>query len=380
MALRHVGVNAVFLRPRFGGLETYLKQLVAGLLRERPGLRVSVFVSPEGLEVLRDEPWAGDVRLVAHPLLGGRGLKAVSEATLLGALAPRRGVDLLHSLALTGPLRTRAAHVLTVADVVWLYGADSDARATFLLWRALVPPTARRADRVLAISRDGAREIAERLGVVRERIDVVYLGFGLGPRAAPTPEAELRARLGLGPGPLVLTVSQKRAHKNLLRLVRAMARVRERVPDAVLALPGNPTAHERELRAEVARLGLGDAVAFPAYVAREELEGLYAAAACSVTASTREGFGLPVLEAQARGVPVACSRASALPEAAGPGARYFDPHDEADIAAAIVELLVDRELAGRLVAAGREHAAGFTWQRTAQGTLESYERALAGRR
>jgi glycosyltransferase involved in cell wall biosynthesis len=380
VSFRHLGINAVFLRPRMGGLETYTKELIPQLLALRPGLRISVFVSPEGLPVLRDEAWAGDVTFQTHPLLGRRGLKAITETTLLGALAPRRGVDLLHSVALTAPLRTRAVNVITLADVTWLVAPDPGERGTVLVWRALVPPVARRADRIIAISHAGAEHVADRLHVPPERIDVVYPGFGIGTPPPPTPEAELRARLALPAGPLVLSVSAKKAHKNLRRLVAAMVAVRRRAPGAVLVLPGNPTAHEDELRALAAELGIAGAVAFPPYVDAADLEGLYAAASCFVFASVNEGFGLPILEAQRREVPVAASRVSSLPEAAGPGAHYFDPYDEADIARAVADVLTDPDLAARLTAAGRAHQAGFTWARAAEGTLDSYDRAWASAR
>lgn len=378
--MRHLGINAVFLRPRMGGLETYTKALVPELLALRPDLRVSLFVSPEGVGVVRDESWAADVRIVTHPLLGRRGLKALSETTLLGALAPRRGVDVLHSVALTAPLRTRAANVVTLADVTWLVAADPGDRATIAVWKVLVPRVARAADRVIAISRAGAEQVVQHLHVDPARVDVVYPGFGAESSVRPTPEAELRARLELGEGPVVLTVSAKRVHKNLLRLIEAMVEVRGRHPGAVLVLPGNPTPHEPALRERARALGLADAVRFPAYVDAADLEGLYAVASCFVFASLNEGFGLPILEAQRRGVPVACSDRSSLPEAAGPGARLFDPLDVSDIGAAICELLEDGDLAERLVAAGREHQAAFTWRRAAEGHLESYDRALAARR
>lgn len=378
-SFRHVGINAVFLQPRMGGLETQARALVPELMRLAPGARFSVFVNARGRELLAREDWAGEAELVTHPLLGRRGLRAASELTILGPIATRRGVDTLYSLALTAPLRTRAVNVVALADVTWIVAPDPDVGATMRLWRTVVPPVARRADRVIAMSQDGARAIAEHLRVPLERIDVVHPGHGLDELTAPTPAAELRERLQLGDGPLVLSVSQKRPHKNLLRLVAAMVAVRERVPGALLVLPGNRTEHERELRAHAAALGLGDAVTFPGYVDSADLEGLYAAASCFVIASVNEGFGLPILDAQRRGVPVACSNASALPEAAGDGARYFDPYHEADIARAIADILTDRALASRLVTAGREHQAAFTWQASAAATLESFERAWVGR-
>jgi glycosyltransferase involved in cell wall biosynthesis len=319
------------------------------------------------------------VELVTHPLLGRRGLKALSELTLLGALAGRR-VDLLHSVAMTAPLRTRAVNLVTLADVTWIVAPDPGEAQTMRLWRVIVPPVARRADRILALSEAGAEHVVEYLRVPRGRIDVVALAPGVSNRVAPTPAVELRSRLGLGAGRVILSVSAKKINKNLERLVRAMKPVVECHPDAVLVVPGNPTEHERELRELAAELGLADNVAFPAYVDAADLEGLYALASCFVFASVNEGFGIPILEAMRRDVPVACSRASALPEVAGEAARYFDPYEVADIAGAVTELLDDREMAGRLVALGRERQARFTWEATARGTLASYARAWAGAR
>ncbi|HEY8866871.1 MAG TPA: glycosyltransferase family 1 protein [Solirubrobacteraceae bacterium] len=378
--IRHIGVNAVFLQPRMGGLDTLTRALVPELAALRPDVRISVFCNRQGREYLAREGWADAVELVTHPLLGRRGLRAASELTLLGRLADARGVDVLHSVALTAPLSLRAANVVTIADVTWIVAAEPDERWTVRLWRLIVPPVARRADRVIAISKAGAEHVVEYLHVPRDRIDVIYPGHGVDEPAAGTAERDLRERLELGSGPIVLTVAAKKAHKNLLRLVRAMAEVRAAQPNAVLVLPGNPTPHERELRAEVDRLGLSDGVRFPAYVDAADLEGLYGAASCFVFASINEGFGLPILEAMRRGVPVACSNVSAMPEAAGDAARYFDPFEESQIAAAIGELLSDHALAARLVEAGRRQQAKFTWRACAEATLDSYERAIAGRR
>jgi len=374
-----IGINAVFLEPRMGGLDTYVRALVPELVTLAPQVRFSVFCNSHGRDYLAAEGWDSEVELVTHPLLGRRGLRAASELTLLGALAGRQ-VDLLHSVALTAPLRTRATNVVTLADLTWIVAPEPGEASTMRLWRVIVPPVARRADRVLALSEAGAQHIVEHLRVPRERIDVVPLAAGVSARHEPTPAAELRARLALGDGPVVLTVSAKKANKNLARLLRAMPAVLARHPDAVLVLPGNPTPHEFELRSLAAELGIAARVVFPEYVDAADLEGLYALAGCFVFASINEGFGIPILEAMRRGVPVACSRASALPEVAGDAARYFDPYDEHDIANALLELLDNGSLAAELAKRGREREAQFTWRATALGTLASYARAYAQRR
>jgi len=374
-----IGINAIFLEPRMGGLDTYTRALVPELARLAPEVQFEVFCNPRGKEYLQAEGWGGAVALTAHPLLGRPGLKAAGELTLLGVLAGRR-VELLHSVAMTGPLRTRAVHVVTLADVTWIVAPDPGEASTVRLWQAVVPLVARRADRLLALSRAGAEHVVEHLRVPRERIDVVPLAAGNGRIATPTPAAELRRRLRLGDGPVVLTVSAKKVNKNLERLVRAMGPVTAAHPDAVLVLPGNPTAYEQRLRELAAELGLQANVAFPEYVDANDLEGLYALAGCFVFASINEGFGIPILEAMRRGTPVACSRATALPEVAGDAARYFDPYDVEDIGAAIVQLLGDPRLAQELTARGHEREAAFTWEATARGTLDCYARAWEQRR
>jgi alpha-1,3-rhamnosyl/mannosyltransferase len=143
-------------------------------------------------------------------------------------------------------------------------------------------------------------------------------------------------------------------------------------PPPVLLVTGYPTAFEAELRRQA-----GDRVRFAGWVDDATLEGLYRLATCLAFPSLAEGFGLPVLEAMRRGVPVACSNATSLPEVAGEAALYFDPTDTVAIATALERILEDAGLRERLATAGVAQAGKFSWEATAAATLESYERALA---
>ena len=375
--LRRVGLNAVFLLAGMGGMEMYARRLVPELLELRPGLELTVFVKHETRDVLAGEPWANSVELVSHPLLGRRFTSAVSELTLLGRLTASHRLDLLHNLSMTAPVRPSCTNVVTVPDLIWWHHPDSLSRLTTGLWRTLVPTVARRADRVLTLSAASRDDIVRLLDVPAERVDVVPLAAALQHREEALPEEELRRRLDLGKGPIVLAVSTKIKHKNVLSLIQALPQILESAPEAMLVVPGRPTPYERVLEAEVERLRLGGHVRFPPWLANEELESLYRQAACFVYPSLWEGFGLPVLEAMARGVPVACSNTSSVPEVAGEAARYFDPHDTGEIAAAVIELLGDEDLRRRLVEAGYDQERRFTWRRTAEATLASYERAHA---
>lgn len=371
----HVAINGVFLDPPMGGVETYLRELCRALLAREDAPRLTVFLNPNGYERLRAEPWADEATLVSCPRVGRSGVRAFAELSVLGPMADRRGADVIHSVAMTGPLVSRAARVVTIPDTVWITHPEQDV-LTYRLWRMLVPRVVRRADRVIAISDAAADDLRRDLGVPDAKLDVIPLGFGSPVAVTPTPEPQLRAALNLGDGPIVLNVGQKRQHRNLERLVRAMTRVREAVPGAVLVLPGPPNpAGEQALRELAAAHGLADAVVLPGYVERADVEGLYAAADVFVLPSLVEGFGLPVLEAMARGVPVACSQDGAPAEVAGDAAVRFDPTSEEQIAAATVRLLSDEALRARLRVAGPARAATFTWERCAGETLAAYRRA-----
>jgi glycosyltransferase involved in cell wall biosynthesis len=192
--------------------------------------------------------------------------------------------------------------------------------------------------------------------------------------ADPLPERDVRARFRLGDRSVLLSLSAKREHKNLGALLEALAALRSR---PVLILAGYPTPHERELRLRARALGVADDVRWPGWLTPPELEGLWRLTSAFVFPSLYEGFGLPVLEAMARGVPVACSNASSLPEVAGDAALMFDPRDPRSIATALERLLLGGPEIEALKAAGVARAALFTWQRTAGATLASYGRALA---
>jgi glycosyltransferase involved in cell wall biosynthesis len=300
----------------------------------------------------------------------------LGEQLLLPLAAARADVQLVHSMASTAPLRGRFRRVVTVHDLIYARFPDAHAGLRDKGMRVLVPGAVRRSDRVIADSSSTRDDLVELLGADPRRIDVVPLGLGTVRRSEPLAEPAVRARFELGERAVLLSLSAKRPHKNLLALLGALARISpgER---PLLVLPGYPTAHEGELRARAATLGIAGDLRFPSWVSEPELEGLWSLARAFVFPSLYEGFGLPVLEAMARGVPVACSNTSSLPEVAGEAALLFDPRSEAEIARAIERLLTDAPLAARLRDLGRARAASFTWERTARLTLQSYQSALA---
>jgi glycosyltransferase involved in cell wall biosynthesis len=371
----HVGFNLIFLIPgETGGMEVAAREAIPRLLAAAPGVRFTAFLNREAAAAA-DGPWGELLPAQTVPVNARNRLQWVAgEQALLPRIAARHGVDLLHSLGSTAPAWGPFRRVDTVHDIIYARYPEAHPGVRNIGMRVLVPLAVRRSHRVIVDSQSTRDDLVELLGVNAERIDVVPLGVDSRPRARPLPEGEVRARFGLGERTVVLSLSAKRPHKNLMALIGALARIpAERRP--VLVLPGYPTWHEPELRARASALGVQGDVVFPNWLSGEELEGLWSVAACFAFPSLYEGFGLPVLEAMARGVPVACSNASSLPEVAGEAAILFDPHDEAAIAAAIESLLSPSPEVTRLRAAGLERVAQFTWERTAELTLASYARA-----
>jgi glycosyltransferase involved in cell wall biosynthesis len=356
-------------------MEVAARELIAPLLAAAPaGMRFTAFVNREAAAA--GGPWGELLPAVTVPVAARNRVQWVlGEQALLPRLARRAGVDLVHSLASTAPLHGRFRRIVTIHDLIYARFPEAHAGIRDRGMRVLVPGAARRSDRVIVDSQSTREDLIELLGLDSERIDVVPLGLGSVRRAAAPPERETRARFELGSRRVLLSLSAKRPHKNLSALIDALAQLPQQTRP-VLVLPGYPTAHEAELRERARGLGVQEDVRFPGWISAEELEGLWAQAGAFVFPSLYEGFGLPVLEAMARGVPVACSNASSLPEVAGDAALLFDPHDTSGLASALGRLLSDEPLRARLIERGRERVHRFTWQRTASLTLASYARAL----
>jgi glycosyltransferase involved in cell wall biosynthesis len=373
-----VGLNLVFLVPgEQGGMEVYARELLRALPRVRPDLRLTAFVNREARAAGGE--WDEFAEVVEVPVRARSRVQWVrGEQLLLPGLARRAGVDVLHSLASTAPVRGRYRRVVTIHDLMYRVVPDAHFGIRGLGMRMLVPAAARSSHRVIVLSQSGRADVRRYLHVPEERIDVVAHGCGTSPAGAPEPAAALRERHGLDGRRIVLSVSAKRPHKNLLRLFEALASIAPEQRPA-LVVPGYPTPYEATLRARAGQLGIAGDLRMLDWVSGAELEGLYALADAFVFPSLYEGFGLPVLEAMRRGVPVACSDRSSLPEVAGDAALLFDPDDAASIATAMRRLLDDAALAERLRAAGRAQARRFSWEASARATAASYDRAMARR-
>lgn len=369
----HVAINAHLLSGdpsyRSAGVHQYIYHLLTHLPQAR--CRVTAFVGPRSagfppvLQAVRTR-WPTQrpvARILWEQLAQGRALRVVEA-------------DLAHGPVFVGPLVAPCPVVVTVHDLSFLRYPHLFRPANPFYLRLFTRLSVRRAQRVIAVSAHTAEETVRLLGVAREKIRVVY--HGVDPIFRPLAAEEVaafRARRGL-PDRFILFVGTLEPRKNLVRLIEAFARSGVDA-ETTLVLAGARGWYDDEVFATVERLGLSSRVHFPGYVPNDELPLWYNAARAFAYPSLYEGFGLPVLEAQACGTPVLTSSVSALPEAAGDGALMVDPYDVEAIAGGLRSLLTDETLREVLRQRGLEHAARFSWPRTAAETVTVYQEAIA---
>lgn len=305
-----------------------------------------------------DEQHADDVHLrVVRE--GGGGPEVVFEQFQLPSLLRREAVDAVHAPNCFLPLRRPCPGVVTVHDLAFEEFPRDFPLRTRLKYRHLARRAARSAELVICDTKFTRDDMQRRWGIDPGRVWVIPLAAALPPGDAKPPA-----------GPYLLAVGDLRAKKNLTRLVQAYARLRAGGLEQRLVLAGLDSGEGKRLRAAA-----GDApLELAGYVSDSELDALLRGADALVHPSLYEGFGFVLLEAMERGTPVVSSSATCLPETGGAAARYFDPLDVDDMAAAIGEVLADPQ---PWIDAGRRHAAGFGWDRTARATLDAYREVLA---
>jgi glycosyltransferase involved in cell wall biosynthesis len=285
----------------------------------------------------------------------------------LARAATNDNVDVLFSPAYTCPLTLQRPRVTAVHDLSFFAWPDDFAAVDGIRRRLLVAASVRASSAVLACSDFTRREVARFFPDVAPRVVHVPLAGAEDLPPSP-PRDQARARLGAR-GPVVLTVGAILNRRRLPVLLRAAAHVRRAWPGLLLEVVGDNRTHPPlGIEGLVRALALEDVVRVSGHVSDAGLAARYAAADVAVFLSEYEGFGLPVLEAMARGVPVVASRRPALNELFGVGALLVDPGDEDAVAAAIDNVLRDERLRADLIRRGHALAASYSWADTARRT------------
>jgi len=288
-------------------------------------------------------------------------------------------LDLTHS-PVPLILPTRGKKMVTVCDLFFLDfpgKADRDARRHFL---KRTGDALRKADGIVAISEFTKNALGRRFSLDPEKIKVTHLG--LNPlyleNGDPAAAAETQRRFGL-PDEYLLFVGASEPRKNIPGLLDALSIVHRRERKIPLVIAGRPGDDHGNVIARIRALHLEPSVRLLGYLPERDLRNLYLGATGLVFPSFCEGFGFPLLEAMASGLPVAASGGSALAEVGGEAALYFDPEDADDMAQKMIRLLTDADLRQSLRTRGLERSRIFRWAKTAAETLEFYRSVVGSR-
>jgi glycosyltransferase involved in cell wall biosynthesis len=362
-------VDLLFFTGKKGGMESYVREVYSRLPRHG-ALRFVALASRE--LAAGDTTWfPGEI--IDSGISGeDRVAWAWGELVAVGRWARKLKADLVHCPANLGPvrvgwLRSRVPVVLTVHDLLPFRHPEYVPGAYALVLKALIRLAARNARRVVTISRASETDIVNFLHVPAAHIDVVPLAGE--PQRHTTGPMRRQDKL-------LLSVGNRMPHKNFVTLLTALALIPE--PNRPhLVVTGSHGADP--LLAVVRELNLENQVSLRGWLSADDLDRLYAESSLFVFPTRFEGFGLPALEAMARGCPVLCSDIPVLHEVAGTAAVFVDSTSSAALAAAITELTASPERLTTLAEAGRLRAAGFSWQQTARETAASLQRALAER-
>lgn len=371
----NVLVDLLFIVPgRNRGVRTYVDNLLTEM-RDVPGTNVTCLTNRRNHDYYRNEL---RFRCRAAPVGGGnRGIRLLYQQVGTGLAAKRSGADVLFCPGFFAPVLAGLPTVVTVHDVGFEDISASAPAAHRLVQRLLIPPGVRSASRIVTVSRFSKDRIMEELGIAEDRIAVIHNGPPLNLDASAESDwPRLRREHGVR-GRFFLSISDGRPHKNVARLVRAFVKMKKVCGgDWQLVLVGHEL--DGETRAHMVREGFGDDVIATGFVSEAEKISFLKNGFAHVFPSLHEGFGLPALEAQSCGLPLASSRYGSLPEVCGEGAVYFDATSVESIAAVLIELCRNAALRERIVRKGYENAGRFSWRRAAIETAAVLESAARG--
>jgi glycosyltransferase involved in cell wall biosynthesis len=360
-----IAVNALYLLPgEVGGTEIYLRQLLGALAKIDGRNEYLVFTNREtGRDLV---PESAGFRQLTQPVQAEiRPLRILYEQSSLPSIIDREHVDLVFNPGFTSPKSVSVPAVTVFHDLQHIHHPEYFRKRELPFWNLLLAQSVRLSAKIIAVSETTRRDVLEHYDIPDEKVVAIPHGV-----------EETFFRLQRQPDtdhPFLLCVATIDPNKNLEKLIRVYSGLRGEFQNLRLVLAGRRGAQTAKVEAIIDDLGLRSWVRITGWIGQSELFSLYERATAFVYPSMFEGFGLPVLEAMAAGVPLACSRIDPLIEVAGDAGFFFDPESDQEMAQAIWRLLTEPEERARQIERGRLRASGFTWEESARKTLAVFE-------
>jgi glycosyltransferase involved in cell wall biosynthesis len=359
-----IGVNALYLIPgSVGGTEIYLRNLLHAFATIDPVNRYIVYTNSEtGTDILPLH--ASNFTTKVQPVDAKSRVKRIlwEQTGLLGAVR-RDQIDVLLNPGYTLPFLAACPCVTVFHDMQHKVHPEYSRRRDQPFFRFFYWLAARRSSRLIAVSAATKKDMLRFYPIPPQKIRAI-------PHGVNPAFFSLRRPTGTAPSRMILAVSTLHPHKNLDRLVAAFAKFSRSHADYSLTIVGFEGYYADRLKALIARLGLTEKINLTRrWIPQSELYALFQSASAFIYPSTFEGFGLPVLEALAAGIPSACSDIEPLRSIVKDAALLFKPEAEDEMATVMSLLVDDQQVRERLALAGPSRAARFPWERTAKATL-----------
>jgi glycosyltransferase involved in cell wall biosynthesis len=366
-----IGINALFLLPgKVGGTETYLRNLVKSLVKiDHSDHEYVVYINKESVGVF--DQLASSLQVVLCPIAAGnRPIRILWEQFILPVQIWRHKIDILLSGGLTSPFFCPATSILALHDIQHVNQPRNYSWLYHFFLKTIIYWSAKTADGIITISHKVKQDIIRSYKIPRERICVTHLAADhhvFFPRN--TDEVESARKKYRLPQSFLLYPASSLAHKNHQRLFEAMKLVTEAVKETHLVLIGPRNEGANRILASIAGMDLQKDILLLDWLPFEDIPLLYCASQLLVYPSLDEGFGLPILEAMACGIPVVCSRIEPMTEVAGDAAIYVDPYDPKNIAEGVLSVLKNDPVRQRFIEYGLKRSKEFGWDKTASSTL-----------
>ncbi|MCL5435732.1 MAG: glycosyltransferase family 4 protein [Patescibacteria group bacterium] len=357
------------------GIGTYVSELVKALLKRRSAIDYRLFFHP----VFSREQYEVFSRIHSACRMLDVRYYSLAEQLKLPALLAREKLDLVHFPNFNVPIFYPGKYVMTIHDLIHHKFPGSKKRNFYYRWgyRTIIKKAAEKASAVIAVSEHTKKDIEYYLRIPPEKISVVHEGVAAfyGQKAALTDIERVLTKYSIR-RPYILAVGVWRRYKNLPQLTKVFDALKLKGFPHQLVLVGTQDEHYPWIKEQIFGVKNAAAIIATGKISDDDLRIIYQAAELYVNPSLSEGFGLTAIEAQASGLPVACSNIEVARETLGSTAVFFDSENPADMQKALETILKDEELRRRLSQKSLENSRRFSWEKTAELTEKIYLSAL----
>lgn len=373
--MNKIGINLLYINPKLaGGSVTYALKLVKEISLLDTQNKYVIYINKECKDINFEVGDNFEIRVLNFEYSSVY-LRYFWEQIILPFYIFKDKIDLLHSLGYVTPLFTTAKKVVSILDINYKGHSNNMSASKRFLLGSMVNLSAIFCSKIITISEFSKKQIVKYTKAQKDKIIVTLLSGSSDVLPADSKETKLLLQKYKILTDYIIAFSSPSPHKNIERLINSVSEILKNKSDLKLVLVGHQHKSESLIK-RIEDASLQDKVIFTGFVPDEDVQPLMANAKLFVFPSLYEGFGIPLLDAQACQVPVVSSNAGSLPEVGGDAVLYFDPEYTIEMSEVISKVLENDLIAHDIINKGLSNREKFSWRETAQQTLDVYKKVL----